>query len=78
LAQARFQAQIHGLENEIALLKGELRIKDARMARVLPHCRPQYTCSLSNLHLPEHRRTGNKPRRMRKMARRTDIHASLG
>ncbi len=37
------QAHVHRLETEIALLREELRIIGARMARVSPQRRPQYT-----------------------------------
>ncbi len=40
--QVRLQAQIDRRHHEIALLQEELRIKDARMARVHPHRRPHY------------------------------------
>ena len=37
------EARIHQLESEVALLREELRINGARMQRVSPHRRPQYT-----------------------------------
>ena len=36
-------ARIHQLESEVAMLREELRINGARMQRVGPHRRPQYT-----------------------------------
>jgi putative transposase len=36
-------ARIHQLESEVAMLREELRITGARMQRVAPHRRPQYT-----------------------------------
>jgi hypothetical protein len=36
-------ARIHQLESEVATLREELRINGARMQRVVPHRRPQYT-----------------------------------
>ncbi len=36
-------ARIHRLECEVAMLREELRINGARMQRVAPHRRPQYT-----------------------------------
>jgi hypothetical protein len=36
-------ARIHQLESEVAMLREELRINSARMRRVLPSRRPQYT-----------------------------------
>ena len=36
-------ARIHQLETEVAMLREELRINGARMHRVTPHRRPQYT-----------------------------------
>jgi hypothetical protein len=36
-------ARIHQLESEVAMLREELRITGARMQRVPPHRRPQYT-----------------------------------
>ena len=36
-------ARIHQLESEVAMLREELRINGARMQRVAPHRRPQYT-----------------------------------
>jgi transposase len=36
-------ARIHQLESEVAKLREELRIKDARMQRIDPQRRPQYT-----------------------------------
>ena len=39
----RRRADIDRLKHELALLQEELRIKDARMARVPPHGRPHYT-----------------------------------
>ncbi len=36
-------ARIHRLETEVAMLREELRINGARMTRVDPHRRPQYT-----------------------------------
>ncbi len=44
--QVRLRAQIDLRNHEIALLQEELRIKDARMARVLPHRRPHPTLCL--------------------------------
>ena len=37
------EARIHRLESEVAMLREELRINGARMQRVAPHRRPQYT-----------------------------------
>ena len=37
------EARIHQLESEVAMLREELRINGARMQRVAPHGRPQYT-----------------------------------
>ena len=36
-------ARIHQLESEVAMLREELRINGARMRRVPPNRRPQYT-----------------------------------
>jgi transposase len=36
-------ARVHQLESELAKTREELRIKDARMKRIDPHRRPQYT-----------------------------------
>jgi putative transposase len=36
-------ARIHRLESELAMTREEVRIKDARMKRIAPHRRPQYT-----------------------------------
>jgi len=36
-------ARIYRLETEFAMVREELRIKDARMSRIDPHRRPQYT-----------------------------------
>jgi len=36
-------ARIYRLETELAMVREELRIKDARMNRIDPHRRPQYT-----------------------------------
>ena len=41
--RARLLAEIDHLSHELALLQEELRIKNARMARVPPHRRPHYT-----------------------------------
>jgi len=38
----RHQADVARLEQEIALLQEEIRIKDARLAQIPPHRRPQY------------------------------------
>ncbi len=51
----RLKGEVDRLSHEIALLKEELRIKDARMERVLPHRRPQYTCPCSLPHPPRPR-----------------------
>jgi putative transposase len=40
--QLRHKADNERLEAEVALLREETRIKDARMARIQPHRRPQY------------------------------------
>ena len=37
------EARIHQLESEVAVLHEELRINGARMQRIDPHRRPQYT-----------------------------------
>ena len=37
------EARIHQLESEVAMLREELRINGARMQRIDPHRRPQYT-----------------------------------
>ena len=37
------EARIHQLESDLAMTREELRIKDARMKRIAPHRRPQYT-----------------------------------
>jgi len=37
------EARIHQLESEVAMLREELRIRGARMQRIAPHRRPQYT-----------------------------------
>ena len=39
-------AHIHRLETEVALLREELRIVSARMKRIDPNRRPQYTPAL--------------------------------
>ncbi len=41
--RTRFRAEIDRLNHELALLREELRIKNARMKRVPPHRRPHYT-----------------------------------
>ena len=38
--RTRLQAEIDRLQQELTLLREELRIKDARMARLHPHRRP--------------------------------------
>jgi len=43
-ARVRLQAKFNRANNEIALLKEEIRIKDARMNRISSHRRPYYTC----------------------------------
>ncbi len=40
--RTRRRAEIDRLNHELALLQEELRIKDARMERVVPHRRPHY------------------------------------
>ena len=37
------EARIHQMESEVAMLREELRINGARMQRIAPHRRPQYT-----------------------------------
>ncbi len=41
--RTRRRAEIDRLNHELALLREELRIKNARMTRVPPHRRPHYT-----------------------------------
>ena len=41
--RTRFRAEIDRLNHELALLREEIRIKNARMTRVPPHRRPHYT-----------------------------------
>ena len=41
--RTRVRAEIDRLSHELALLREELRIKNARMTRVPPHRRPHYT-----------------------------------
>ena len=41
--RTRLRAEIDRLNHELALLREELRIKNARMERVPPHQRPHYT-----------------------------------
>ncbi len=41
-ARVRLRAENQRLRDEVALLREEVRIKDARMARIDPHRRPQY------------------------------------
>jgi putative transposase len=41
-ARVRLRAQLHRLEEEVALLRAEMRIKDARMSVLAPHRRPHY------------------------------------
>lgn len=38
----RLKAELHRANHEIALLREANYIKDARMARIDPHCRPYY------------------------------------
>ena len=42
-ARVRLTAEKDRLEQELALLREEIRVKDARMARLAAHRRPQYT-----------------------------------
>jgi hypothetical protein len=42
-ARVRLTAEKDRLEQELALLHEEIRIKDARMSRLATHRRPQYT-----------------------------------
>ena len=42
LARVRLAGKLNRAENEVALLLEELRIKDARMTKILPHNRPFY------------------------------------
>lgn len=42
LQRVRLAGLLDQARNEVALLKDELRIKDARMARIPPHHRPFY------------------------------------
>ncbi len=39
----RLKARIDQLEQEVALLREEIRIKDVRMVSISPHRRPQYS-----------------------------------
>ncbi len=41
-SQDRFSAQNERLNEECALLREEIRIKDSRMAQIPPHKRPRY------------------------------------
>ncbi len=41
--RARQAAEIERLQAEVGLLREELAVKDARLARILPHRRPHYT-----------------------------------
>ena len=41
--RTRVRAETDRLDQDLALLQEELRIKDARMARLAPHRRPFYT-----------------------------------
>jgi hypothetical protein len=41
-ACVRLKAENDGFRQEVGLLREEIRIKDARMARIAPHRRPQY------------------------------------
>jgi len=42
IERVRLAGQLDRAQNEIALLREEIRIKDARMARLAPHRRPRY------------------------------------
>ena len=42
-ARVRLTAEKDRLEQELALLREEIRLKDARMTRLSAHRRPQYT-----------------------------------
>jgi hypothetical protein len=42
-ARVRLTAEKDRLQQQLALLRQEIRIKDARMARLPAHLRPQYT-----------------------------------
>jgi putative transposase len=42
IARVRLQGEVAQLRAEVALLREELRIKDARMARIAPRARPHY------------------------------------
>ena len=49
-ARVRLAAKNNQLKQEIQLLREELRIKDARMARIDPHRRPHYPPAESSSH----------------------------
>jgi hypothetical protein len=42
-SRVRKKAELERCQQELALLREELRVKDARMARVPPHQRPHYS-----------------------------------
>ena len=42
-ARVRLSARVDQLRSELAMLREELRIKDDRMAAILPHRRPHYS-----------------------------------
>ena len=42
-ARVRLKARVEQLEQELACLREEVRIKDARMSSITPHKRPHYT-----------------------------------
>ncbi len=42
LGRVRLRGRVDRLEQEVALLREELRIKDARLARIPAHERPRY------------------------------------
>ena len=46
--RVRFRVHADRLEQELALVRQELRIKDARLSRIPAHRRPHYTLYWSN------------------------------
>ena len=46
--RVRLAAQNERLREECALLREEIRIKDARMDRITPHRRPRYDLCMAN------------------------------
>ena len=51
-ARVRLKAELDRANQELLLLREEIRIKDARLARIDPHRRPHYRRKSAFLHPP--------------------------